>query len=281
MSERDKPTGWKRTKLTLLKAGRSGLIVHAAHLAPVGDRRGRRQAKHQKACTAHFISTQLMEQGGGGGWGGHISHIQIHFTTTEDAVNMAGTRRTAAAKAMRGYTTGPKPPVVQFPSMRAGSLQGNYSNILTNTYSTQVNMYWWFSVQRHMAEVQMDIPTYESRHINLTEEKLHHHKQMGARCRAVCLSLCSLCGKGSAVLLSGGRKYGSCQGPYDAASAVYTVGTGGEIDGEDTETPGGQQIFTHVVGGRRKRHKPFFLTPRVCVSSSNLQFLSGNVCCVR
>lgn len=69
---------------------------------------------------------------------------------------------------------------------------------------------------------------FESKHINLTEtltrKTAHCCKQMGALDAELpgSLSLLSGSGKGSAVLLSRGGKYGSCQWPYDAASAVYT-----------------------------------------------------------
>lgn len=87
------------------------------------------------------------------------------------------------------------------------------------------------------AKAQMDTNTYEIRHKTLTRTMTGRRKKKKKKhcitinrwklfmrsflSSSIQLSL-SLSGEGSAVLLSRGRKYGSCQWPYDAACVAYT-----------------------------------------------------------
>lgn len=121
-----------------------------------------------------------------------------------------------------------------------------------------------FSAQRerHVAEAansaakaQMDTDTYEIRHKTLTRTMTGRRKKK-KHCitinrwklfmrsflsSSIQLSL-SLSGKGSAVLLSRGSKYGSCQRPYDAACVAYTR-TQAEKLRERTWSPRGQWFY--------------------------------------
>lgn len=124
------------------------------------------------------------------------------------------------------------------------------------------------------AKGQMDSPTYEIKHITRWrpwQEELRiivnrwEHWMQSCLSLSFCLSTLSLSGKGSAVLLSRGRKYGSCQGPYDAASAVYTQRQEGRLMARTWRHKKFSQRtlnLTWRVEGRYKNTKPgdLFLT---------------------
>lgn len=98
---------------------------------------------------------------------------------------------------------------------------------------------------------------------------------------SVPLSL-SLSGKGSAVLLSRGGKYGSCQGPYDAACAACAWTQREGLMTRTCRLPEDSDSQTHGSADKCKRLSPEWnLDWSSPVVFLFFFLLSGKVCCVK